>query len=136
MRLLGPSVLRVGGNSVDLSWWTSNGEPPPPWATSTVTPADLSALRGLLTATGWRVLLGVNLGHFEPSRAVDEARYAKRILGKSLLGIEIGNEPDDFGKKPKLRAPTYSVGEYLQEADAYSQALSTDRGEPVWAGSG
>ena len=78
MRLLGPSVLRIGGNSVDLSWWDSDGEPPPPWATSTVTPADLATLRGLLTATGWRVLLGVDLGHFEPVRAADEARYARR----------------------------------------------------------
>jgi hypothetical protein len=71
MRLLGPAVLRIGGNSVDLSWWTSSGEPPPPWATNTVTPTDLRVLHGLLTATGWRVLLGVDLGHFEPARAAD-----------------------------------------------------------------
>lgn len=29
MRLLGPSVLRIGGGTIDLSWWTSSGEPPP-----------------------------------------------------------------------------------------------------------
>lgn len=29
MRLIGPSVLRIGGDSVDESWWTSNDEPPP-----------------------------------------------------------------------------------------------------------
>jgi hypothetical protein len=125
MRLLGPSILRIGGNSVDLSWWTSSGEPPPAWATSTVTPADLRALQRLLTATGWRVLLGVNLGHFEPARVADEASYARKILGPRLLGIEIGNEPDDFGKRPKLRPSTYGVAEYVREADAYRQALST-----------
>jgi hypothetical protein len=127
MRLLGPSVLRIGGGSVDLSWWTSSGEPPPPWATNTVTPADLSALHGLLVATGWRVLLGVDLGHFEPARVADEARYAKEILGKSLLGIEIGNEPNAYGDKNRkviLRSSTYGVGEYLREAEAYGQALS------------
>jgi hypothetical protein len=125
MRLLGPSVLRIGGNSVDLSWWTSRAEPPPSWATSTVTPTDLHALHGLLSATGWRVLLGVDLGHFEPARAADEARIARQILGAGLAGIEIGNEPDDFGgAKQKLRPSTYSVGEYLQEAEAYRQALS------------
>jgi hypothetical protein len=124
MRMLGPSVLRIGGNSLDLSWWTSNGEPPPAWASNTVTPVDLATLSGLLDATGWRVLLGVDLGHFEPARAADEARFAKKILGTGLLGIEIGNEPDDFGRKVKLRAPTYSLGEYLQEAEAYRQALS------------
>jgi hypothetical protein len=125
MRLLGPSILRIGGNSVDLSWWTSSGEPPPSWATSTVTPGDLRALQRLLAVTGWRTLLGVNLGHFEPARVADEASYARKIFGARLVGIEIGNEPDDFGKKPKLRPSTYSVGEYVREADAYRQALST-----------
>jgi hypothetical protein len=125
MRLLGPSVLRIGGNSVDFSWWTSSGEPPPPWATSTVTPADLSVLRRLLTATGWRVLLGVDLGHFELTRAADEARYAREILGADLVGIEFGNEPNDYGSpKDNLRQPTYSVGEYLREAEAYRQAVN------------
>ncbi len=126
MRLLGPSVLRIGANTVDSSWWTSNGESPPSWATNTVTPGDLSALRSLLEATGWRVLLGVDLGHFEPARVADEAHYAQSILGASLLGIEIGNEPDEFGNKNiNLRPPTYSVGEYLKEAEAYDEALRT-----------
>lgn len=127
MRLLGPSVLRIGGGSVDLSWWTSSGESPPPWATYTVTPVNLSVLRGLLAATGWRVLLGVDFGHFEPARAADEARYAKQILGKSLLGIEIGNEPNAYGEENRrviLRSPNYGVSEYLREAEAYRQALS------------
>ena len=125
MRLLGPSVLRIGGNTVDLSWWTSSGEPPPTWATNTVTPADLSVLHGLLAATGWRVLLGVNLGHFEPARAADEARYAKEILGNGLLGIEIGNEPNNFGHSGNdMRSPIYYVNDYVGEVKAYRQALT------------
>jgi hypothetical protein len=124
MRLLGPSVLRIGGNSVDLSWWSSSGEPPPSWATDTVTPADLVVLRGLLHATGWRVLLGVDLGHFEPAHAADEARYARMILGADLVGIEIGNEPNSYGGRvDNLRPPTYGVGEYVREAEAYRQAI-------------
>jgi hypothetical protein len=130
MRLLGPSVLRIGANSVDSSWWTSRGEPPPPWATNTVTPTDLSTLHRLLTATGWRVLLGVNFGHFEPARAAEEAREAQEILGPELLGIEIGNEPNGYRgtteeKAISLRSPTYSLDEYLHEAQAYRQALNT-----------
>lgn len=125
MRLLGSSVLRIGGNTVDRSWWTSSGEPPPYWATSNVTPGDLATLHGLLRATGWRVLLGVDLGHFEPARAADEAHVAQQILGAGLAGIEIGNEPDDFaGAKQNLRPPTYGLIEYLREAEAYRQALS------------
>jgi hypothetical protein len=128
MRLLGSSVLRIGGGSVDSSWWTSSSEPPPSWATNTVTPADLSTLHELLAATGWRVLLGVDFGHFEPTRAADEARYARQILGGNLLGIEIGNEPDSYGnkiRKVRLRPSTYNVSEYLREVEAYSDALST-----------
>jgi hypothetical protein len=124
MRVLGPSVLRIGGNSVDLSWWTDSSEPPPKWAAYTVTPVDLSALQGLLAATGWRVLLGVDLGHFEPARAANEANYAQRILGDSLLGLEIGNEPNDFGgEKDGLRSPSYNVSDYLHEAEAYVRAI-------------
>ncbi len=128
MRLLGPAVLRVGGGNVDFSWWTSSNEAPPPWATSTITPADLSTLHSLLAVTGWRVLLGVNLGHFEPARVADEAHNARKILGNELLGIEIGNEPDSYGEKTgnrnfSLRLPSYGVGEYLREAAAYRREL-------------
>ena len=126
MRLLGPAVLRIGGASVDSSWWTSNAEPPPLWATGTVTPEDLSVLHGLLAATGWRVLLGVDLGHFEPTRAADEARYAQKLLGPGLLGVEIGNEPNAYGdeeRKVVLRPPTYDAGDYLREVESYRAAL-------------
>ncbi len=124
MRLLGPSVLRVGAGTVDFSWWTSSGESPPSWAKSTVTPDDLTALHRLLIATGWHVLLGVDFGHFEPARAAEEARYAQAILGPDLLGIEIGNEPDEYdNNRLGLRPPKYDVREYLSEADAYNQAL-------------
>jgi hypothetical protein len=128
MRLLGPSLLRIGGDAVDLSWWTATGEPPPAWATNTATPADLHALGALLHATGWRVLLGLDLGHFEPSRAADEARVAQQILGGELAGVEIGNEPDVYNHrrgKVVLRPPAYDVGEYLREAQAYRQALAS-----------
>jgi hypothetical protein len=125
MRLLGPSVLRIGGNSVDSSWWTSGGEPLPAWATSLITPSNLVVLHGLLAATGWKVLLGVDLGHFEPSRAADEARYASNVLGGSLLGVEIGNEPNKYrNQNTHLRPPTYTVSEYLSEVEAYRQALA------------
>jgi hypothetical protein len=124
LRLLGPSVLRVGAGTVDFSWWTSTGESPPPWAKSTVAPSDLIALHRLLVATGWRALLGVNLGHFEPARAAEEARYAQEILGSGLAGIEVGNEPDEYSNnKIDLRPPSYDVEEYLTEADAYTRAI-------------
>ena len=124
MRLLGPGVLRIGGGSVDHSWWTSSHEPAPIWATSVVTPADLAALGGLLAKTGWTVILGVDLGHFEPSRAADEARVAEHALGARLRGFEIGNEPDVYGKPViKLRPSSYGPGQYVEELAAYVTAM-------------
>jgi hypothetical protein len=124
LRLLGPGVLRVGGNTLDYSWWTSDGEPSPAWATSVITPSDLIDLRRLLTAVNWRVILGVDLGHFDPTRAAAEASAAEHILGSRLLGIEIGNEPRSYGTPLiNLRGSTYNVSTYLEEVSAYTMAI-------------
>lgn len=124
MRLLGPGLLRIGGNSLDTSWWTSTGEPAPAWAKSEIVPNDLIRLRALLDATGWRTILGVDLGHFDPARAANEAQVARRILGSRVLGFEIGNEPSDY-EHPHigLRSDAYSANNYLGELASYSAAM-------------
>ena len=124
MRLLGPGMLRVGGSSLDDSWWTTDGEPAPTWAKTVVDPSDLIALRSLLIAANWRVVLGVDFGHFEPTRAASEVRVAQAILGSRLLGFEIGNEPNSYedGDEP-LRPASYSLSNYLSEVDTYSTAM-------------
>lgn len=120
MRRLGPATLRIGGNSADLSWWTATGEPMPSWATNTVTPQDLERLRQLLDAVGWQAVLTLNLGHFDPGRAANEAAAATEILGPSLQAIEIGNEPNGFGNAVKhLRPPHYGVDDYIRELNVY-----------------
>jgi hypothetical protein len=126
MRLLGPGVLRIGGNSLDDSWWTSDGEPPPAWAKSVIAPTDLVRLRALLEATGWRTILGVDLGHFDPTRAANEAQVAEHILGSRVLGFEIGNEPSDY-EHPHigLRSNSYSANNYLEELASYISAMRT-----------
>jgi len=124
MRLLGPGVLRVGGDSLDYSWWTSSNESAPAWATNVVTPADLIRLRGLLRATGWRAILGVDLGHFDPARAANEVKIADSILGSDVLGIEIGNEPSNYVNPViGLRPGSYNASDYLNELAAYSAAM-------------
>ncbi len=115
MRALGPTgLLRIGGNSLDESFWTSRGERPPSWSEGTATPASLRALARALPSTGWRVILGVNLKHFAPQRAADEARQAVRILGPKLAAIEIGNEPDHYG---------ISEATYLRRFQRYAEVL-------------
>lgn len=91
---LGPSLLRIGGNSVDETQWTPNGAGR---TSGGVAPSDIDALAGFLQACGWSVLYGVNLATSTPAAAAAEVAYAVQSLGSSLYAIEIGNEPDLYG---------------------------------------
>jgi hypothetical protein len=117
LRAIGPrGLLRIGGNSLDESLWTSHNQSAPAWATQGVaTPSSIRTLAAALRNTGWRVILGVNLRHYDPTRAVDEARYAARILGSKLAAIEPGNEPDHYG---------ISETTYLRRFRMYARALN------------
>ena len=90
-------VIRIGGNSGDTTFWTSTGETAPSWATGgTITPDKLQHLADVARSAGWRVILAVNLKHPDPARAADEAKYARQIFGRTLIAIEIGNEPNFY----------------------------------------
>jgi hypothetical protein len=91
---LGPSLLRIGGNSVDQTHWAASG---PGRTGGQVAPADIDALAGFLEQTGWTVLYGVNLATSTPAAAASEVAYAAHALGDSLYGVEIGNECDLYG---------------------------------------
>ena len=111
------SVLRIGGNTVDETFWTSTGEAAPSWAIATITPADLTALAGLARASGWKVILGVNLKQYNPARAANEAQDAQAALGSSLQAIEIGNEPDLYSQYES------NPSQYLTDFAAYVSAI-------------
>jgi hypothetical protein len=107
-KLLGPSVLRIGGNSVDRNVWTPSG---PGQTAGQIAPSDVNALVAFVKATGWQCLYGVNLGGAgpapytsgslvaatTPTLAAKEIAYAYQAFGSSLLGFEIGNECDLYG---------------------------------------
>ncbi|MFC4030081.1 glycosyl hydrolase family protein [Streptomyces polygonati] len=118
LRTLGTSTLRIGGNTVDQTFWTSTGETPPSWSIATITPSGLTALGTLARAAGWKVILGVNLKQYNPARAADEASHAASALGSSLQAIEIGNEPDLY--------PQYSgnTAKFLTDFSAYVAAIT------------
>ncbi len=109
--------MRIGGNTVDQTFWTSSGETAPSWAIATITPADLTALAGLARASGWKVILGVNLKQYDPARAANEAQYAQTALGSSLQAIEIGNEPDLYSQYKS------DPSQYLTDFAAYVSAI-------------
>ena len=125
MRSLGPGVMRFGGISADeQAVWVGAGSPRPGWARVAIDEADLAGLAALARVTGWRVLLTVNLGHYDPSAAALEAAAAQRLLGSYLEGIEIGNEPDLLVRK-HLRGPGWGIVAYGPQARAYRAAIAT-----------
>jgi hypothetical protein len=124
MRSLGPGLLRFGGISADTSTaWQPEG-PLPGWAQTVITPQALAELANLVRATGWRVLLTVDLGHIEAAAAAQEAQQARTLLGGSLVGIAIGNEPDRY-IPDGLRPVGWTLATYLSEAETYRDAIAT-----------
>jgi hypothetical protein len=116
MKTLGPGVMRFGGNFVDTTFWTSTGQSRPSWAVATLTPADLQRLKTLADNSGWKVILGVTLKHPDAARAADEAKFAQQILGGSLYGIEVGNEPNYY--------PNYTPAKFWSDFQAYKAAIA------------
>jgi hypothetical protein len=123
MRSLGQGVMRFGGISVDTEAGWSDEAPAPAWAHTTIAPQDLAGIAALAHATGWRVLLGVTFGHFEPAVAAQEAQVAQSLLGASLEGIAIGNEPDRY-VADGLRTAPWSFADYVSETAAYRAAIA------------
>lgn len=94
-RLLGPSLLRIGGNLVDMTTWNPSGTG---GKATEVTPEDIRELSLFAKATGWKVVYGINLKTNTPEAAAEEAQVAAKILGKDLVAFEVGNEPNVYVK--------------------------------------
>ncbi|HTB14078.1 MAG TPA: hypothetical protein VK752_21045 [Bryobacteraceae bacterium] len=118
-KLIGPSLLRIGGNSVDKTTWTPNGKGR---TSGQVAPSDIDALAGFLRATGWQVLYGTNLAQSTPALAAAEIAYAVQSLGSSLYGIEIGNEVDLYHSNGYFPS-TWGFSDYLTLWQSFATAI-------------
>jgi hypothetical protein len=131
---LGPSVLRVGGNSVDRNVWMPNG---PGQTPGQIAPSDVDALAAFVKAAGWQCLYGINLGGAAtgattPAPAAVEVAYAAGQFGSSLLGIEIGNEPDLYGDAGNYFAGNWSLSQFLTLWSQFREAiLASTPGVPI-----
>jgi hypothetical protein len=123
LRSLGVGVLRFGGVSADTRMaWTDATGVRPAWASGVLEARDLRQLGVLAARSGWRVLLTVGLGHYEPEAAAREAAAARAALGAALEGIELGNEPDAYALHG-LRAEPWTFVQYSEQAMVYRGAI-------------
>jgi hypothetical protein len=123
LRSLGPGLLRFGGITADQNVaWSDSLTPRPAWATSVIGPAQMRALGTLARRSGWKVLLTVVMAHYEPQAAAREVAAAHAALGRNLAAVEIGNEPDAFGRHG-FRLMPWGAQAYEEQVASYREAI-------------
>ena len=107
LRNLAPNqrpVLRIGGDSTDHTWWPVSHLVRPRGVTYSISSRWLAVARALADGTGARLILGVNLEANQPLIAAAEARALLSGIGfRSLLALELGNEPNWYATLPWYR---------------------------------
>jgi hypothetical protein len=123
--------LRISGNTLDRdTLWVPQGQqapdPLPDWVADVVTPVDLQRLNRLLSLTGWRSEVGINVGRWDPVLGADQARAMFTILGDRLVAAECGNEPDQWVGKG-FRPAGYAYPDYHNDWVACAEAVGGNR---------
>jgi hypothetical protein len=118
-RRLGEGVLRIGGGSVDEVLFTSGDK----GTHLQVTPLNITVLVAFLQATGWLCLYGVNFATSTPALAAEEVGYVVAALGSNLLGIEIGNEPDEYSVAGHFFVGNWTFQDFLARWDLFRTAI-------------
>jgi hypothetical protein len=125
------SSLRISGNTLDRDtlWLPTGTQPPnpkPDWIQDYVTPADIRRLDGFLRATGWKSMVGINVGRWDQQLGVDQARTMQRILGPRLQAVQCGNEPNSWpAKVPKPAG--YDYPQYKPDWEQCANAVGNNR---------
>ncbi len=127
---LGRLNVRIGGNQLDRDtlWVPAGQQPPnplPEWVADVVTPADIARLSKVLRATGWKAEVGINLAHFDPALAADQARSMFSLLGSRLSGVECGNEPNHYAGR--YRPVPYGFAEHKLDWEACANLVGSNR---------
>ncbi len=115
-------VIRIGGNTSDFSRYDAHGTAVSAPKATVVTEANLRELKTFIDAIGWKLIWGLNLGDNKLDNAVEEARAVATIMGDQLLALEIGNEPDLFGRAGH-RSADYNYDAWLRDYRRTKQAV-------------
>ena len=127
LRNLGPGILRLGGNSQDNTCWNLQAAPHRDWCKGELTSGDLRLFSKAAAASGWRLIVGVNLKQNSPAWALSEVKdgIAKQIKRQEIMGLELGNEPDLFARDGS-RPADYSPADQVNEFAAYRETFRHD----------
>ena len=88
-------VVRIGGNSTDVSYVLGPGVRPLPYEGYRLTPGWMATTGALAKATGARMIMGLNLAADDPALDAAELRdYVRALPEKAIKAVEIGNEPN------------------------------------------
>lgn len=94
-----PPVLRIGGDSTDVSYAPAPGVRPPGYLTYRLTPSWMATTAALAKDLGAHMTMGLNLAADEPALAAAEARGYIKAMGRGTIqALEIGNEPNVYSK--------------------------------------
>ncbi|MGI8715291.1 MAG: glycosyl hydrolase family 79 C-terminal domain-containing protein [Solirubrobacteraceae bacterium] len=92
-------VLRIGGDSTDVSYAPGAEVHPPPYVAYPLTPSWMATTAALAHELRARMIMGLNLAANDPALAAAEARDYVRAMGRGTIeALEIGNEPNIYGQ--------------------------------------
>ena len=126
-------ILRIGGDSSDVSYAPSPGVRPPPYVAYQLTPSWMATTAALAHQVGARMTMGLNLAANDPALAAAEARDYVRAFGRATIAaLEIGNEPNIynqltvyhtlFGVPLHARSRSFGYPAYRRQFRAVAQA--------------
>ncbi len=136
-----PLLIRIGGASADRTWWKAPSEPALPAGVLGIGPPWLAQLNTIVARDHLRVLLDLNLAAHAPGMATQFIKSAQGVLRRALVGVEVGNEPDHYGRQPWLlrQLPVatesglsrrwnrgYSPADYARDYRSYAKAIRKD----------
>ncbi|MGH2913855.1 MAG: glycosyl hydrolase family 79 C-terminal domain-containing protein, partial [Solirubrobacteraceae bacterium] len=100
----GGTVLRIGGQSGDRSWWPVPGMRRPLGITYDLTPSWVASAGALTQALGAHLILGVGLEANRPRiDALESRRLIDGLGARQIEALELGNEPLLYSQVPWYR---------------------------------
>jgi hypothetical protein len=123
LKNLGAGILRYGGSTADQQCWNPTTRTRCPAGGPTLINSDFTNIFAFSRATGWPVIYTVNLVGLIPDTAAAEVQAVATAGGNSLLGVSIGNEPDQYVAQG-LRATGWAYPQFQNEWESYANAIT------------